>query len=391
MLSWGWARLRTTLLLGCLLLWPLAGPCFGPPSAINTNAATDIGDDLKPSVAQTAPGCWMAVWQTTASLGVAAPTGGDWDIAFATSQTNGALWSAPAPVNANSGSDDAADESPQLRVSSAGTAIVVWQSTPPGLLSDILFARRIGNGAWTVPARVDSGTADDGRQDLLPQLATDNAGNWVAVWSSALPGANTKVYCSRSTDDGVTWSAPTPLDPSGPGTPGRDFDPVIESNGEGTWIAVWAIQGLGICPHYCDYSDLYMSRSLDAGLTWSVPAILHDSGGCFSTNTGVRCHGDSRPQVVYAGGGNWQVIWEWENTYRSTATYWSYQADIAFKRIKDNGTTWTAAIVLTKPTPYTYRGLYCRAPRLASDGPGSWLAVFLVSGLPRDSEHHVDE
>jgi hypothetical protein len=60
-------------------------------------------------------------------------------------------------------------------------------------------------------------------------------------WLANRQGDLAKVYCSRSTDDGVNWSASALLDPSGLGTPGRDFDPVIESNGVGTWIAVWAV------------------------------------------------------------------------------------------------------------------------------------------------------
>src|SRR5262245_13703184 len=80
--------------------------------SLNTNAATDTGDDARPAITTDGHGTWIAVWGTTDDLG--GTIGTDGDILAARSTDNGTTWSAPAPVNGNAGSDTGADEEAQI-------------------------------------------------------------------------------------------------------------------------------------------------------------------------------------------------------------------------------------------------------------------------------------
>lgn len=95
------------------------------------------------------------------------------------------------------------------------------------------------------------------RIPLEPRLTADQTGGvdgvfatWNAVdpasivpstsaFSSATPGnvGRSLVYVAKSTDDGSTWSAGVPVDPS-PGDPGHQFFPDVDAYG-GTLVAIW--------------------------------------------------------------------------------------------------------------------------------------------------------
>ena len=50
---------------------------------------------------------------------------------------------------------------------------------------DILYARSTDNGVtWTDPAALNTNAATDTGDDTRPQVTTDGAGNWIAVWES---------------------------------------------------------------------------------------------------------------------------------------------------------------------------------------------------------------
>ena len=189
-----------TLLIATLLL-PRAGPVdavatlpitWSAPAALNTNATTDTGLDGfifgPPQVTTDGTGNWVAVWMSQENLG--GTIGTDNDILVARSTDNGATWSAPAALNTNATTDAEADNFPQVTTDSAGNWVAVWTSFENvggtiGTDADILVARSTNNGAtWSAPTALNTNAATDTSSDHFPQVATDGAGNWVAVWDS---------------------------------------------------------------------------------------------------------------------------------------------------------------------------------------------------------------
>ena len=133
--------------------------------------------------------------------------------------------------------------------------------------------------AFGPAAALNQNAASDSGTDVTPQVATDAAGTWLAVWASDdtlddAIGADNDILVVRSVDAGLSWTAPVPLDPAAATDTAFDFTPHVATDGSGTWLAVWAstndLDGsIGFDP------DLLVTRSTDAGLTWSTPVALN--------------------------------------------------------------------------------------------------------------------
>ena len=160
-----------------------------------------------------------------------------------------------------------------------------------------------------------NGTTDTG-DDLVPVLATDRAGNWVVVWRSdedlgGTAGTDIDIFVSRSTDAGATWSAPALLNTNGTTDTGIDANPLIATDGTGNWVAVWeSTENLNGTAGLDN--DIFVAQSTDNGATWTSPALLNTNG---TTDTGT----DNYPSIATDGGGNWVLIWHSTENLGGTA------------------------------------------------------------------------
>ena len=311
---WHWGY--RMLLVGFLLLagGPPAlgqlGATITPPTALNTNADSDSGNDYDPQVTSDGAGNWVAVWRSREDLG--GPIGTDNDILVARSIENGASWSDSTPLNTSAGTDSGDDLDPQLTTDGAGNWVAVWRSFEDlggaiGTDYDILVARSIDNGAsWSDPAPLNTNAATDSGSDGSPQVTTDGAGNWVAVWRSfedlgGAIGTDGDILVARSTDNGASWSEPAPLNTSAGTDSGGDYYPQLTTDGAGNWVAVWhSFEDLGGAVG-SDY-DILVARSIDNGASWSDPAPLN-------TNAATDSGDDYYPQLTTDGAGNWVAVW----------------------------------------------------------------------------------
>src|SRR6185503_1550418 len=131
-----------------------------PVAPLNSNAATNAGDNLEPRIATDGAGTWVVVWTSEDSRGNTIGT--DRDILVSRSLDDGATWAAVAPLNTNAASDVGADQAPQMIVDHEGNWIVLWQSTENlggtiGTDNDILIARSADGGmTWTPPLPFNS-------------------------------------------------------------------------------------------------------------------------------------------------------------------------------------------------------------------------------------------
>jgi len=115
-----------------------AGATWTDPEPLNANAADDNGADEVPHVTTDGMGHWVAVWRSVDGL--------DYDVSFSHSTDNGANWTDPAPLNTNAASDVGNDVESQISTDGMGNWIAVWSSSEllegeDEIDFDILFTR----------------------------------------------------------------------------------------------------------------------------------------------------------------------------------------------------------------------------------------------------------
>ncbi len=332
------------------------GSTWTEPAALNSNAATDSGWDLDPQVTTDGSGNWVAVWWSSDSLGGTIGTF-DYDILVARSNDNGSTWTTPAALNGNATTDSGSDLRPQVTTNGSGNWVAVWYSSDSlggtiGTDEDILVARSTDNGGtWTAPAALNSNAATDSGDDDYPQVTTDGSGNWVAVWRSdddlgATIGTDEDILVARSTDNGGTWTAPAALNSNAATDDliGFDWYPQVTTDGSGNWVAVWQSFDTNSGAEF----DIMVARSANNGATWSASAALN-------TSAAFDWGADEHPQVTTDGSGNWVAVWDSTDPLwwgigtdydilvaRSTdnGVTWSQQTALNTKAATDSGSDW---------------------------------------------------
>ncbi len=188
------------------------------------------------------------------------------------------------------------------------------------------------------PTRVlNSTAATDGEADNeRVSVAGDGIGNWVANWSGA---------AAHSVDNGVTWSLPVITN--------AGFAPKIATDGAGTWITVSAFFG-----------DVFVSRSVDNGATWSTAMLMPDG---------------SRPDIATDRAGTWIITWTSNDDLGGTI---DTDPDILMVRSTDNGLTWSPPVPLN-PDAAVDGNTFDNDARIATDGAGRWVAIWLLGSRCR--------
>jgi hypothetical protein len=86
------------------------GASWTAPQPLNTNAATDIGAERSPQLTTDGLGNWLALWMSWDSHG--GTIGADADVLVSGSTDIGATWTDPLSLNTNAATDSGEDEYP---------------------------------------------------------------------------------------------------------------------------------------------------------------------------------------------------------------------------------------------------------------------------------------
>jgi predicted neuraminidase len=343
-----------------------AGVSWTAPEPLNTNAASDVGNDWRPQVTTDGQGTWVAVWYSFDSLGETIET--DSDILVARSTDAGVSWTVPEPLNTNAASDVGNDRRPQVTTDAIGTWVAVWYSTGSlgdtiGTDEDILVARSTDGGVtWTPPAALNTNAGRDRWEDFTPQLTTDGQGTWIAVWHSydslgGTLGLDGDILIARSTDAGINWTAPKRLNTNAASDGADDYRVQVTTDAQGTWVAVW-VQSTE------KDAVIRVARSTDAGVSWSTPKRLNNSASSSRVN-------DRLPQVTTDALGTWVAVWYSDDSLGGTI---GADDDILEVRSTDGGLTWTDPVALNTNASCDSEGDF--SPQLTTDGQGAWVAVW---------------
>ncbi|MCP4594002.1 MAG: exo-alpha-sialidase [bacterium] len=161
-----------------------SGASWTAPAALNTDAGTDGVYDIEGTIATDGAGQWIAAWYREISGGL------DRDIMFARSTDNGASWSSPAPLNTNWATDTGDDSRPRLVTNALGDWLVVWLSKDNlgipmlGTDRDVFYAKSCDDGAsWTPPAVLNGNAYTDfSKHDWSHDVALGLDGRVLVAW-----------------------------------------------------------------------------------------------------------------------------------------------------------------------------------------------------------------
>ncbi|MCP4594003.1 MAG: exo-alpha-sialidase [bacterium] len=354
------------------------GATWSAPAILDAAGADplEIEDDFSPVVYTDGDGHWIAAWYTYDSRG--GTLGDDTDILVSRSTDNGATWTTSAPLNSDATTDHltynyCSDTSPRLAYDGNGHWVATFYLRRTNIEDeydyDIYVSRSSDHGAsWSDMQLLHASLSTDSGEDTIPQIAADTAGSWVITYKSTnLVGTNgvddEDLHFSRSTDNGVTWSAPTALNTDASTDGLRDgYSGGLDILTDGTmWVTVWVRE----LPPLVDY-DLMISRSYDAGITWSPPENLNPD---YAVDGGFK---DLDPRLGTDGAGNWVVVWD---GYYVAYFPWGLDHDPVFMRSDDGTQTWS------QPAPvntHAYIDLSWRDedPVVVASPHGQWLTVW---------------
>lgn len=171
------------------------------------------------------------------------------------------------------------------------------------------------SGTWSTPVDVSTTPFGSGAF-IVPEIAADGIGNVFTVWEQS-DGTDQRVWISKSSDHGNSWSAPLSISP----TNQDSTHPVIAIDDANTLFVAWSKD---------DATDtIQISRSSNAGATWASPVDLSTTGD-FNT----------KPVIASYNTGIVTVAWRSWNSGASSS-------DILASSTTDSGATWSPEVAVS--------------------------------------------
>src|SRR5437660_4717941 len=209
---------------------------------------------------------------------------------------------------------------PQIAVDAAGNIYMAWEDDT-NANSNILFSLSTDGGATFLPTPAAKQVSNSLGCSFSPVMAVDAAAHINIVWEDSpdCSFGTSNIFFSRSTDGGMTFSAPTNL--SATMNTALYSVPQIAVDTTGNISVLWESDTGNLA--------IWFSSSSDGGTTFSAPKMV-------STNPS----GSMGPQIAVDKSGNINVVWEDDIAGHS---------DISFSRSTDNGTTFSPPVNLSNP------------------------------------------
>ena len=197
-------------------------------------------------------------------------------IAFARSEDGGATWSAPSALATG------CLAAPVPAVARNGDVYVAWFDCNAATGSTEMVARSLDGGRTFQTPRAAAFDVEPPLSPLIgsafrvppsfPALATDptDAARLYVTWSANDGAAQSDVFVSRSLDGGGSWSAPFRVNDDPPGNPRDQFFPWIAVTAAGTVRVMWGDDRLDAVNAGGHNYDVFVADSDDHGATFGA-------------------------------------------------------------------------------------------------------------------------
>ncbi len=223
-----------------------------------------------------------------------------WHMAYSVlaSRYNGSSWSATTNLSADNSTYAA--WKPKVAIGGNGKSMVVWEQTIDGSHWGI-WAKTGGSTSWDITAVTVY--TDASGQAITPDVAMDDAGNAIVVWSFNKDATTRGVMARRRSATGV-WSAPVQIHST---APNNAFSPHIAMDAVGNAVVAWENKFGSDST-----GNIWASRYRVSSDSWDTPTLIESVSG------------DVRNHRVAINKGAVAVIWQQKN-----ATGWDIWANYA--------------------------------------------------------------
>ena len=141
------------------------------------------------------------------------------------------LWGEPEPIDAGTGFA----RNPRLAADGTGNALAIWERGEDQNDANIWANRYVVDQGWGTPELIQT---DEVTAAQTPSLASDPAGNAIAVWSQLSMDGTTVVVWANRYEPGSGWGTAESIDPApAPLAPPRTS---VGMDADGNAIAVWS-------------------------------------------------------------------------------------------------------------------------------------------------------
>ena len=197
------------------------------PASLSDNISPDEGSAYSPQIAMDDNGNAIIVWYEVGSNG---PTK-----IFKSEYRNG-MWTHPASLAETISLNGYSAYAPKVAMDNNGNAIIVWWQYDSSYYWQI-FKSEYRGGVWHHPTSLSDKISPDGQSAQYAQVAMDNNGNAIIVWGQT-DGVNNQIF--KSEYRGGVWHHPaSPSDNISPdGKDARECNVAMDNNGNA--IIVWS-------------------------------------------------------------------------------------------------------------------------------------------------------
>jgi hypothetical protein len=186
---------------------------------------------------------------------------------------------------------------------------------------------------------------------------------------------------SKTTDFGVTWSAPQTIIGTGNRQQTIGNIIVIDSKTD----TLYDFIDLIVPPNTpkrgaASLAEVAFVKSTDGGTTWTSPQVIapFNAAGVIDPNTGRRARvGDGLQEVAIDGSGKLYVVWESSTNFDKNVNQavGTFDNEVLLTSSTDGGVSWSAPSPIVGPSP-----LPIFTPTVAADNKGNIAVTYYDSG-----------
>ena len=247
---------------------------------------------------------------------------------------DGRAWGAAEFIETEDNTENS--DSPQIAINNDGDAIAVW-SQHDGFRYNI-WANNFDGSAWDTAEMIES---DNSGSATLPQIAMDDSGNAIAVWEQRDGNRN----ISANYFNGTAWGTARLIESV---DTGNAYYPQIAMNGEGNAIAVWS--------QYDGFNYNIWANNFE-DTAWGTAEIID------TTNIGSAYS----PQIAMDPVGDAVTVWEQDDSFRYNIWANFLDADVEEGEVAE----WGIGIPIEAEKTND-----AVSPQLAMDDEGNAIAVW---------------